>query len=223
MAEIAFPGPQNRTAVIGSTGSGKTQFAVFLLSTRDFHKRPWFIFDFKGDVLIEQLGAEEIDVTKRPPEKPGLYVVRPIPDLHTYAVSQFLRAIWENENAGIFIDEGYMIGQRDPWLNACLTQGRSKHIEMIILSQRPVWMSKYVFSEASFFAVFNLMLEDDRKHVRSYLGNTVVNLLPRYHCLWYDADRQQSAIFSPVPKAEKLIETFHERLQQMNTEKRQRI
>lgn len=223
MANINLPNSQNRTAVIGSTGSGKTQFAVWLLSTRDFNLRPWFIFDFKGDALIEQLGATEIDVTKRPPVKPGLYVVRPIPELHDYAVSQFLRYIWEMENAGIFIDEGYMIGNRNAWLNACLTQGRSKHIEMIILSQRPVWMSKYVFSEASFFAVFNLMLEDDRKHVRSYLGNTQVSLLPKYHCLWYDADRQQSIVFKPVPSAEKIVQIFRERLQTMNNTKRQRI
>jgi hypothetical protein len=58
--------------------------------------------------------------------------------------------VWAQENTGIYIDEGYMLGVRNPALNACLTQGRSKRIEMMILSQRPVWMSKFVFSESNY-------------------------------------------------------------------------
>ena len=197
---------------MGSTGSGKTQFAAWLLSTRDFHIRPWVIFDFKGDELISEIGAVEIPITGRPPKKPGLYVVRPIPQLHDSAVTDFLWRCWAQEEIGIYFDEGYMLGQRNPALNALLTQGRSKHIEMITLSQRPVWMSKFVFSEANYFAVFNLTLEDDRKYVSTYLNGHKPEVLPKYHCLWYDADRQQAAIFSPVPSRETLIETFKKRL-----------
>jgi hypothetical protein len=209
---ITLPRYDKRTAIIGSTGSGKTQLAVWLLSTRDFQHRPWIIFDFKGDALIEEINPPEINVYGAPPKKPGLYVVRPIPQRDDKAVEDFLWQIWQRGNIGVYVDEGYMLGQRNPALNACLTQGRSKHIEMMILSQRPVWMSKFVFSEANFFAVMNLTLEDDRKFVSGYVGGEKITLLPRYHSLWYSADEQEGHILKPVPSRETLLERFEQRL-----------
>lgn len=209
---LTLPRYDKRTAIIGSTGSGKTQFAVWLLSTRDFHYRPWIIFDFKGDDLIEEIGPQEISIYSKPPSKPGLYVVRPIPQRDDKAVEIFLWEIWARGDTGVYIDEGYMLGQRNPALNACLTQGRSKHIEMMILSQRPVWMSKFVFSEANFFAIMNLTLEDDRKFVSGYVGGSKINLLPRYHSLWYNADAQEGNLLKPVPSREQLLERFEKRL-----------
>ncbi len=212
---ITLPRYDKRTAIIGSTGSGKTQFAVWLFSTRDFNRRPWVIFDFKGDELIADIvdiGGTEINVYGPAPKKPGVYVVRPIPERDDKAVIDFLWQIWANGNTGVYVDEGYMLGARNPALNACLTQGRSKHIEMIILSQRPVWMSKFVFSEANYFAIMNLTLEDDRKFVSGYVGGNKINLLPRYHALWYDADGQTGAILKPVPNRDELLARFDERL-----------
>lgn len=210
--DVVLPDNEKRTAVIGSTGSGKTRFAVWLLSTRDFDKRRWFIFDFKGDELIEAIDAKEISVHKKPPEKPGLYVVRPIPERDDKAVEAFLWAIWKDGWAGIYIDEGYMLGSRNPALNACLTQGRSKKIEMIILSQRPVWMSRFVFSEANFFAIFNLTDEDDRKQVARFVGPGGVKPLPDFHSTWYDVKRQRGVVFSPVPGDAELLAVFDQRL-----------
>lgn len=206
-----LPTSDKRTSVIGSTGSGKTQFAVWLLSTRDFENRPWVIFDFKGDKLIEELGAIPIDIKDKPPIEPGLYIVRPLPGDEAL-VSKFLMLCWAQEYIGIYIDEGYMLPKLDRWFRACLTQGRSKQIEMIILSQRPVWMDKYVFTEANFFAVFRLNSLEDRKHMRNFV-NEPPGVLPDYHCLWYDVDRQQGSVFSPVPSAEELIQTFQKRLE----------
>lgn len=208
---VTLPRYDKRTAIVGSTGSGKTQFAVWLLSTRDFHERPWVIFDFKGDELIEAINPIEISVYGKPPTKPGLYVVRPVPEMDDKAVDAFLWACWAQQNMGIYIDEGYMIPPRSHSLKALLTQGRSKHIEMIILSQRPVWMSKFVFSEANFFGVMNLTLEDDRKHIASFIGGHKINLLPKYHALWYETDDQRGNVLAPVPSREKLIATFAER------------
>lgn len=212
---ITLPRYDKRTAIIGSTGSGKTQLAFWLLSTRDFDKRPCFIFDFKGEVLIEELehlGAQEINVYGGLPKKPGIYILRPIPERDDKAVMNFLWLIWSRGKCIVWIDEGYMLGNRNPALNACLTQGRSKHIEMMILSQRPVWMSKFVFSEANFFAVMNLTLEDDRKYVSGYIGGNKINLLPPYHSLWYNADGQEGHILKPVPSRDELLDRFEQRL-----------
>lgn len=207
---INLPGPDARTVVIGQNGSGKTQFSVWLLSTRDFQRRPWFLLDFKGDALLDSLGATEISINQFPKE-PGLYIIRPLPG-DEVLVSQFFYKCWANENVGVYVDEGYMIPKNCRWFRACLTQGRSKHIEMIICSQRPVFLDKFVFTESWFFVIFNINYLEDRKHVAAYLGGLRPSLLPKYHCLWYEVATQGSAILSPVPSADKLIETFAKRL-----------
>lgn len=211
MKAITLPRFDKRTVIIGSTGSGKTQLAVWLLSSRDFNKRPWIIFDFKDDELIEAIGPEEINVYGAPPKKPGLYVVRPIPERDDEAVQAFLWKVWKQENTGVYIDEGYMIS-KGAALNACLTQGRSKRIEMMILSQRPVWLSRFVWSEASYFAVMNLTIEDDRKQVSTYTGGAKIHLLPKFHSLWYDAEGQRGTVLKPVPGRDELLRRFEQRL-----------
>jgi len=212
---VNLPSPDNRTVVIGSTSSGKTQFAVWLLSTRNFDVKPWIILDFKKDKLLAKLGATEWSLRKKPPKQPGLYLIQPLPG-DDMLVSLFMRNCWAQEDIGIYIDEGYMMPKFAPnfhrWFRACLTQGRSKKIEMIILSQRPVWMDKFVFTEASFFALFKLNSMEDRKYVSNFLDGTKYKVLPKYHCLWYDVDNQVTSVFKPVPMAQGLLSIFYTRL-----------
>lgn len=208
---IRLPGPDARTAVMGSTGSGKTQLSVWLLTTRDVHNRPWFIFDFKGDALLDELGATPISLTAFPRE-PGLYILRPLPGDEAL-VSQFFYKCWLNENCGIYIDEGYMVPKNDKWFRACLTQGRSKHVEMIVCSQRPRFLDTFVFTESTFFAIMNINYLEDRKHVGAYLDNRRPTLLPAYHSLWYDVAAQRSNILGPVPDADALISSFRKKLE----------
>lgn len=210
---IRLPTAENRTTIIGSTGTGKTQWAVYFLSSRDFHLRPWIIFDFKRDKLIAQLGAIEISLENPPPIIPGLYVIRPNPFANNdAALSHYFKQIWANENTGVFVDEGYEIGNKNLAFRALLTQGRSKRIEMITLSQRPVWMDKFVFSEASFFAIFNLTIKDDADYVRTYVGGEQIGWLPPYSPYWFDVEKQDGVILEPAPSAEEIIKIFRKRI-----------
>jgi len=130
---VRLPDSTKRTAVIGSTGSGKTRGGIWLLSSRDWDVRPWVIIDFKHDDFIARIpGLQEIRVTDAPPKRPGLYVVRPHPDDQA-ELDQFMYRCWDQENIGLFFDEGLMVGKngRSRWMRALLTQGRSKHIPMI--------------------------------------------------------------------------------------------
>lgn len=206
-----LPTPDKRTVIVGSTGSGKTFTACWLLSSRDWHVRPWYILDFKGDTLIADIEAQDIDVTARPPTKPGLYRVPLIPNVTDDALRQFMWRVWENENAGIYTDEGYMIPRRDPAFSALLTQGRSKRIELITLVQRPVWCDKFVFSEANHYYIMKLQLESDRKYVSEYLDGTPINRLPKYHSYWYNADEQEGAHLAPVPGRAEILNMFYAR------------
>lgn len=212
MPQIApLPDDTQRLVIIGRTGSGKTQIGVHHLSMRSYDKMPWIIFDFKGDKLIGSIReAKEISITSDPPKKPGLYVVRPFPD-QKEEVESFLWKIWAQEHVGIYIDEGYMVAKSSAF-RALLTQGRSKHVPIIVLSQRPVWMDRFVWSEADYFQVLQLNSDTDVKAVQDFIPVKVRRKMPQYHSQYYSVSEDILNIWSPVPHADQITETFTRRL-----------
>jgi hypothetical protein len=206
--DVRLPRSDDRSAVIGRTGSGKTQLAVWLLSTQDIDRRPWVVIDYKEDELINSIEKAvyiDFDVI---PEKPGIYILRVLPG-DKELLTDWFRRVWEHEGIGIYVDEGYMIDQRDRWFNACLTQGRSKRIPMIILSQRPLWLSRFAFSEASYFFVFDITHAKDRAVVKEYVDEDqrykVDQRLPQYHSLYYDVGKAKMAKLGPVPDGDTIL------------------
>lgn len=208
---MKLPNDTQRTLIVGKTGSGKTQAANWHLSEKPFDKHPWIVFDFKYDGLINEIeGAQHVDLDWKP-KKPGLYVVHPTPG-QISEVEEFLWRIWSRENCGVYVDEGYMIDRRSPAFNAILTQGRSKHIPMILLSQRPVHISRFAISEAEFFQIFWLNDIRDRQTVQGYIPYNLENRLADYHSLWYDVGADEVAILKPVPGRDEILGRFQERL-----------
>lgn len=214
---VELPSSDSRTVIVGATGSGKTQFSVWLLSTRDWHKRIWFILDFKGDKLINALDLPLWNFGDEWPNEPGLYLIRILPGQEDL-VSQFFLTCYNAGNVGIYIDEMYQLPYQDRWIRACLTQGRSKNIEIIGCTQRPVRIDVFFLSEASYIGLFNLRVKDDRKRMSDYMDGLEINRLPKYHCLWYDVGDNESVVFEPVPDAATLIEIFHEEIEAQETE-----
>lgn len=208
---VSLPNEDDRTAIVGSTGSGKTQLGIWLLSTRNYDQRPAYIFDFKGDSLIAELPAKIIPVRGGPPKAPGLYIIRPLPGADDAYVTDFLWKIWKQEGSILYIDEGYMVGRTNAAFNAILTQGRSKNIEVITLSQRPLWLSRFVFSEATYFSIFNLTDLEDRKTVSRFVPLEVYSpktRLERFHSVWYDVAVGEGADFLPVPSRREILARF---------------
>lgn len=206
---IKWPGNNNRTAILGRTGSGKTTFAVWLLSGFDFNAQPWLIANTKGDPLINEIaeieGVKTLELDETPGDT-GLYIVNPAPD-DGLALDGMFRRVWEKQNCGIYCDEGYMIDEVGAF-NACLTQGRSRHIPMIVLSQRPAWISKFVFSESDFISVFQLQHSADRKNVAQFVPLDVDYRLPKYHSFWYNVGDNELARLGPVPDKARILHTF---------------
>lgn len=214
MAEPRLPASDDRTVIIGATGSGKSQFGVWLLSTRDWDRRAWVVLDFKGEKLFAELGLTPWAIENGVPTEAGIYWVRVIPNSDA-EVSKFFYDCYVAENVGIFIDETYMLPYQDKWVRACLTQGRSKNIEIIALTQRPVRIDVFFFSEASFMGIMNIRLKKDRDRVAEYTDGLVIKRLPQYHCLWYDVVNDYSVIFEPVPPPDQLIEAFREQIEEV--------
>jgi hypothetical protein len=139
------------------------------------------------------------------------------------AVQEQLAGIWEQQNTGVLIDEGYMVSQAPnthSWLRTLLTQGRSMHIPMIILSQRPVWMDRFVFSESDFYQVFRLNHSGDRKKIMEYIPADLSERLPEYHSFYHDVAKEETVVLRPVPAEDEILSVFESRLEAMRSKHR---
>jgi len=208
---MQLPNETQRIVIVGRNGTGKTQAGVWHLSKQNWQVMPWIIFNWKRDKLIEAIpGAQFIDLETLPQE-PGVYIVTPTPD-QGEQVDALLWAIWQQENIGVYVDEGYMLAngrQYSPAYRAIQTQGRSKHIPTITLSQRPVALDRFVFSETNFYQVFALNDKNDRKRISEWIPDYDPNEnLPKFHSWYYDVDNNELAILQPVPKAREILKTF---------------
>lgn len=214
-AKLHWPDDTQRITIIGKTGSGKTQGAAWLLSERSYDRKPWIVFNWKYDDLLDGIpGAQEMKLGDRIPKKPGIYLVHPNP-ADTEAVEALMWRIWEHENVGMFVDEGYMIPARSPAFQAILTQGRSKRLPVIMLTQRPAWVTRFAFSEADYIQLYQLTDLRDAKVVREFMPLPIEQPLPGRYWSWYwDNIRNHKAVLQPVPNRDIILETFYRRLKQ---------
>ncbi|ATS92577.1 DNA packaging ATPase [Gluconobacter phage GC1] len=213
---VNFPDDTKRLVILGMTGSGKSVVGAYHLSRRSFDRMPWVIFDPKRDDLLNSLGAKEIALDEKPPSEPGLYIVHPVPGADDEAVELFLsrvvnRAVDTRAGTGVYFDEGYSIPSRSPSFRRILTQGRSLRVPAITLSQRPVWMDRFVWSESDFVQYMKLRSQDDRDQTRAWLPADIEKPLPKYHSLYYDVAADEVTLFKPVPHPDDIAEMVRKR------------
>lgn len=218
MPDLILPGATERLAIFGRTGSGKTQAACWHLSQTDYDKRPWIVLAFKPDPdgIIENIpGAQEIKLSDSIPKTPGIYWCQPLifSKDDKELLDDFFHRIWQRRNTGIYVDEGYVCtGLR--WFRACLTQGRSLRIPMIVLSQQPVWMDTFVWSEADYYQAFQLNRKPNVDTADSMIPgyrSARRSGLPAYHSVWHDVSRDRSFVLAPVPDRDTILQTFRNR------------
>lgn len=209
---MRFPDDTQRHAIVGRTGSGKTQAALWALQLRDYLKMPWIVIDYKGDAGIASIpGLQEMSVMDNPPKRAGLFVIRPLPDIDDEAVNAFMMKIWHRENIGVYLDEGYMIGRYNKAFRALLTQGRSKHIPMITLSQSPAWISPFIFRESEFIQMFFLQTPADKARMAEFVPGVDVDNLKRYHSYYWNVLDAELTHLAPVPSLNEILNRFDDK------------
>lgn len=208
-----FPRIDQRVTIVGRTGSGKTQKGAWLLSHAPFDRQPYVIVDFKRDKLLNSTAViREIGLHEKLTRKPGLFIVHPTIDQGP-EVEDWLKRIWAHERMGIYIDEGYMIDSRSAALDALYTQGRSKQIPIISLSQRPSWVNRFMISEADFYSVFHLNDRKDQARVREFTPKGFMDVkVEKYHSRWYDVAVDRAFLMKPVPDADEILDRIEDRL-----------
>lgn len=210
---IRLPKSSQHLAIVGRNGTGKTVAALWHLSQRPLDRRPTIVIDFKGDEHVNAIErARYLGLGDAIPRAPGVYIVQPTPmDTKNGRVDEFLWRIYERENTGLWIDEGYMLGDSTAF-ETLLTQGRSKHIPIITLTQRPVWVSRFVFSESMYYQIFALTDKRDKKTVEAFAPINMDSRLPEFHSWYYDVGADSLTGLKPVPPEPEILEVIDSKL-----------
>lgn len=221
MAEFRLPDTSHRIFIPGATGSGKTVFGSWILAHAPFDRQRYYIIDYKREEFFGKLrGIDRGKLTDTPIRTPGITLIRPEPG-EDEAVEKFLWKVWKAGNIGIFVDEGFMFPTKTDSFNSILTQGRSKNIPCIVLTQRPVDVSRYAVSQADFYAKFRLQDRRDDDTVRQFIPDPrVKDRLPEFHSHWYDVGQDLYLQMKPVPDKKILRDIIENRLRGINNRMR---
>lgn len=183
--------------VIGKTGSGKTVRAISAL--KQLHaENPdagILIINHKADADI----INQVKPLKKIPSrfrKGDIVHVCPLlgDEEAEEAINNLLRDVYKIGNTIVYIDEGLMIPASNKEMLAIQTQGRSKKISAIVLSQRPKFISLFAVTQASVIDIFNVQGRDDIKTLENVVRpkneklEDLIDDLKPFHFLEYDKD-----------------------------------
>jgi len=198
-----------RAVISGRTGSGKTTLACWLLKRSPLN---WFILNPKwtagykslpGVNVIEGFNIRKIDrsiqqnkFTLINPKKGENNDAELMDSIIGYYHERF-------ENIGFCADELYTLhkaGQAGDGLIGWLTRGRELGQSFVGCTQRPAWISRFVFSEADYIATKALNLKDDRKRVFEMTGHEVLlESIPPPSWYWYNVADDRLCRYGGVP------------------------
>ena len=94
---------------------------------------------------------------------------------------------------------------------AILSQGRSRSIPAITLTQRPVWVNRFALSEADYYAIFHMNDRRDRQTIGAFLPIDLETPLPPRHSWYYDVARDRVFRLLPVPSRDEILDRFQAR------------
>ncbi len=199
--------PGQRAAIVGRNGTGKSWLARWLAQRS---RGPWVVINPKSTETFATFGRR---VTSADPG-PILQMigrgenVNWVPPVRLATASVMDAMVGDlcdhARNFGIVIDEAYTLhnhAQAGSGLTGLLTRGRELRQSAIICTQRPAWVSRFVFSESNYIAAMDLSLEVDRKTLAEATGNELFyeRVRARHAWLWYDVAEDRTEAYEPVP------------------------
>lgn len=211
---LKLASPKQHTAIIGRNGSGKTVAGLWHLSQRNFLQMPWIVVDFKGDENINALERARYIEPGEIPKHPGIYILQP-DAANPEPLAETFENAYDKERVGFWIDEGFMMGESktvEKKFIRLLVQGRSKRIPFIVLAQRPTWITRFVFSESSFFQIFHLQDDRDAAILKEIMPKDSIRRLPDFHSMYFDVAQNHVHYLAPVPKADEIIGSIDSKL-----------
>lgn len=175
-------GADERIAIIGATGSGKTVLARYLLS---FTLRA-IVVDPKHSFELEGFKG----LRRRPflsPAKEFHYLYRPRM-AEDKKLAEFLAYFWDTGDTIIYIDElstlaeGYKMSI--DVLSEIARTGRERNVGLWVTMQRPRFVPKLFLTESEQLFIFALRNAEDRQYVAGYAGEEVREPIDKFN-FWY--------------------------------------
>lgn len=180
---IRFPDETQHMALAGRTGSGKTYAALEMLSIRNMDDMAWVIIDHKRDEAIKSLPAERLNPDALLLPQRGLHVIwADMTDSGRDSLDGFLQRAFKRGKIGIYVDEGHLLGP-SPAVRNILVAGRSKRVPIMWTSQRAHYIDPFIWSQCSFYRVFQLQTVHD---IKRFNENFPMKWkAPDEYCSWY--------------------------------------
>lgn len=166
------PPYNDRAAIVGRTGSGKTTLAEFVLR----HYAYVAVLDTKG--LLQWRGYQRFESfaeVERARHHHLIYAPswNEHPARDRESVDRFFEWLFARGNTVVYVDEVMSItrGNDMPeFYLAAITRGREFGIGVHSSTQRPKQIPQVVLSEAESFFVFSLQLPQDRERIQEVVG-----------------------------------------------------
>ena len=187
-------GLNDRVAIFGGTGSGKSILAQVM-----FHTLPvkwWKLIIDPTDSIIEPTALTFYDPTEIPWDK--AYNLRFVPDIDVDLEDQinsvYLQAFYHGA-VFIWLDEANEITTAHHTatnLRKVLLQGRKAFVGHMACTPRPADISKSIVTQSQYLITFSLVDFDDRYRMARYIGMTLdefdaeIAQLGEYDYLFYD-------------------------------------
>lgn len=205
--EIRFPDETQHVAIAGRTGSGKTVAGLEMLSARNMDDMAWVVVDHKRDENIARLPAEKLNPNALILPSRGLHIIRAsmTETSHDELEGFFLRA-FNRGKIGIYIDEGHLLTRLGPHpsITNILVAGRSKRVPLMWTSQRAHWIDPFIWSQSSFYRVFQLQGPHD---VKRFNENFPIKFKApdEYHSWYYDVSKGRVNYLAPSKSIEHTV------------------
>lgn len=198
---------RDRVALVGETGSGKSEFLRWLFEQTRCRrlfvdpKHSWSIRGVEPVHHVADIRWAEPVIHVRPPWQDRAFS----DELYKEA----FRRLPVLGQSATFTDESYGVSMA-AWLSSGIatmqTQGRELNLGHVAAIQRPVNVNREIYTEASHIIVFRGLDDDDLQTLRR--GFTWLPLeqlrelfyaLPRYGYLWVDRANQRIDVGDPLP------------------------
>lgn len=205
----------DRVAIFGGTGSGKSVLAHALL--RSIPKGWWKIIIDVTDSINEPTALTFYDPTKVPWDEvsdgdDATWTMRFVPDINATLYDQISILYMEIYNHGacwVWLDEANEVSTAHKTafgLRKVLLQGRKAWIGHIACTPRPADISKSIVTQSQYLICFSLVDFDDRQRMARYIGMTQDEFdealagLDTYEYLFYDVAMRTLYRVPPVPE-----------------------
>ena len=104
--------------------------------------------------------------------------------------------VWDEGSWTVYIDEGYYLQHElglEHTMVKHLTQGRSKHISVVVGMQRPFWINRFALSEPTHIFAFRLGDRRDLRAISEGISGELAAVVPKldkFQFAYYNKDSE---------------------------------